>query len=102
KSVDLDAPLRGWEQYDCVAKYLRKPGQPTSAAKSTGGNPGMDAIKERLNDHQWRSARRAAPARGSAATGRARPVPVRRAPDRRGGGSIVSGRARARRPPRGA
>ena len=50
KSVDLDAPLRGWEQYDCVAKYLRKPGQPASAAKSTGGNPVMDAIKEMLNE----------------------------------------------------
>ena len=30
KSVDLDAPLKGWEQYDCVAKYLRKPGQPAA------------------------------------------------------------------------
>jgi uncharacterized protein len=50
KSVDLDAPLRGWEQYDCVAKYLRKPGQPAAAAKSTGGNPVMDAIKELLNE----------------------------------------------------
>jgi TRAP-type uncharacterized transport system substrate-binding protein len=49
KSVDLDAPLRGWEQYDCVAKYLRKPGQP-AAAKATGGNPVMDAIKEMLNE----------------------------------------------------
>jgi uncharacterized protein len=50
KSVDLDAPLKGWEQYDCVAKYLRKPGQPAAAAKSSGGNPVMDAIKELLND----------------------------------------------------
>jgi uncharacterized protein len=50
KSVDLDAPLKGWEQYDCVAKYLRKPGQPAAAAKSSGGNPVMDAIKELLNE----------------------------------------------------
>jgi TRAP transporter TAXI family solute receptor len=49
KSVDLDAPLRGWEQYDCVAKYLRKPGQP-AAEKAKGGNPVMDAIKEMLNE----------------------------------------------------
>jgi uncharacterized protein len=50
KSVDLDAPLKGWEQYDCVAKYLRKPGQPAAAVKSTGGNPVMDAIRELLNE----------------------------------------------------
>jgi TRAP transporter TAXI family solute receptor len=51
KSVDLNTPLKGWEQYDCVAKYLRKPGQPASAAsKSSGGNPVMDAIKELLNE----------------------------------------------------
>ena len=51
KSVDLDAPLKGWEQYDCVAKYLRKPGQPAAAAsKSAGGNPVMDAIKELLSE----------------------------------------------------
>ncbi len=50
KSVDLDAPLKGWEQYDCVAKYLRKPGQPAAAVKSSGGNPVMDAIKELLNE----------------------------------------------------
>ena len=51
KSVDLDAPLKGWEQYDCVAKYLRKPGQPAaSASKSAGGNPVMDAIKELLSE----------------------------------------------------
>ena len=51
KSVDLDAPLKGWEQYDCVAKYLRKPGgQPAAAVKPSGGNPVMDAIKDLLNE----------------------------------------------------
>ena len=51
KSVDLDAPLKGWEQYDCVAKYLRKPGgQPAAAMKPPGGNPVMDAIKDLLSE----------------------------------------------------
>jgi TRAP transporter TAXI family solute receptor len=51
KSVDLDAPLKGWEQYDCVAKYLRKPGgQPAATLKPAGSNPVMDAIKDLLNE----------------------------------------------------
>ena len=50
KSVDLDAPLKGWEQYDCVAKYMRKPGQPAAAVKPSGSNPVMDAIKDLLNE----------------------------------------------------
>ena len=51
KSVDLDAPLKGWEQYDCVAKYLRKPGgQPAATPKPSGANPVMDAIKDLLNE----------------------------------------------------
>jgi TRAP transporter TAXI family solute receptor len=50
KSVDLGMPLKGWEQYDCVAKYLRKPGQPAAAVKTSDGNPVMDAIKELLNE----------------------------------------------------
>lgn len=51
KSVDLDAPLKGWEQYDCVAKYMRKPGgQPAATLKPAGGNPVMDAIKDLLNE----------------------------------------------------
>jgi TRAP transporter TAXI family solute receptor len=51
KSVDLDAPLKGWEQYDCVAKYMRKPGgQPASTQKPAGSNPVMDAIKDLLNE----------------------------------------------------
>jgi hypothetical protein len=51
KSVDLNYPLKGWEQYDCVKKYLAKKGQPTAPAqtKSTGEiNPIMDAVKEML------------------------------------------------------
>lgn len=49
KSVDLEYPLRGWEQYDCVRKYLGKPVRtPTERAAST--NPVMDAIKEALGN----------------------------------------------------
>ena len=45
KAVDLDYPLKGWEQYDCVKKYLRKPLTPK--AKS-GVNPVLEAIKDML------------------------------------------------------
>jgi uncharacterized protein len=50
KTVDLDFPLKGWEQYDCVRKYLGKP--VASGARSRGGdaNPVMDAIKEMLSE----------------------------------------------------
>ena len=51
KAVDLNYPLRGWEQYDCVRKYLGKsvpaaaaPGQPRSSQ-----NPVFDAIKGALD-----------------------------------------------------
>ncbi len=50
KSVDLDAPLKGWEQYDCVSKVLGKKGRSSTAAKPPGDNPVMDAIREMLND----------------------------------------------------
>ena len=33
KSVDLDYPLRGWEQYDCVRKYLGKPVRAPAGAR---------------------------------------------------------------------
>jgi uncharacterized protein len=49
KSVDLEYPLRGWEQYDCVRKYLGKPvSQPVD--RSASANPVMDAIKDALNN----------------------------------------------------
>jgi uncharacterized protein len=52
KAVDLNYPLRGWEQYDCVRKYL---GKPTASAGGTspakpGGNPVFDAIKGVLDE----------------------------------------------------
>ncbi len=51
KAVDLNFPLKGWEQYDCVRKYLGKPVEPIAATPgSPGGNPLMDAIKQVLGD----------------------------------------------------
>ncbi len=49
KSVDLEYPLRGWEQYDCVRKYLGKPVR-TATERSVSANPVMDAIKEALSN----------------------------------------------------
>jgi TRAP transporter TAXI family solute receptor len=51
KSVDLEYPLKGWEQYDCVRKYLRKP-IPAQAGRerSAAANPVMEAVKEILSE----------------------------------------------------
>ena len=51
KSVDLNYPLRGWEQYDCVKKYIGKatPATPASTAR-TGINPVLDAIRGMLEE----------------------------------------------------
>jgi uncharacterized protein len=49
KSVDLEYPLRGWEQYDCVRKYLGKPAR-TATEPPASENPVMDAIKEALGN----------------------------------------------------
>jgi TRAP transporter TAXI family solute receptor len=48
KTVDLNAPLKGWEQYDCVSRALGRKDRP--AAKPAGDNPVMDAIRDMLND----------------------------------------------------
>ena len=50
KSVDLDYPLKGWEQYGCVTKYLQKAEvvAPPPQAPSEP-NPVLDAVKEMLN-----------------------------------------------------
>jgi TRAP transporter TAXI family solute receptor len=49
KAVDLEYPLRGWEQYDCVRRHLGKPvTQPVD--RSASSNPVMDAIKEALSN----------------------------------------------------
>jgi uncharacterized protein len=53
KTVDLDFPLRGWEQYDCVRRALGK--APARTAGGAGGadpaaNPVSDAIKTILGN----------------------------------------------------
>ena len=46
KAVDLNYPLKGWDQYDCVKRYLKKPMRASTDKTST--NPVLDAIKEVL------------------------------------------------------
>jgi uncharacterized protein len=50
RSVDLDYQLRGWEQYDCVRRYLGKPAAAPRARTAPADNPVMDAIKQILGD----------------------------------------------------
>jgi uncharacterized protein len=48
KVVDLDYPLKGWEQYDCVRKYVQRQ-RPAPAAKGkSSANPVLEAIKDML------------------------------------------------------
>lgn len=46
KSVDLDYPLKGWEQYDCVKRYLYS--DPGGTEEPMEKNPLLDAIKKIL------------------------------------------------------
>lgn len=46
KAVDLDFPLKGWQQYDCVQKKLT--GLPTYQASPSEINPVLEAIKDVL------------------------------------------------------
>jgi uncharacterized protein len=52
KGVDLNYPLRGWEQYDCVKKHLGKvvPSVTTSTSGRAGLNPVLDAIQRMLEE----------------------------------------------------
>jgi TRAP transporter TAXI family solute receptor len=52
KSVNLEATLKGWDQYDCVRKYVaQQPGRAAAPAKTSGElNPVMDAIREMLRE----------------------------------------------------
>ena len=50
KSVDLNFPLRGWDQYDCVRKYLGKSAPAAARSQSVDTNPIMDAIKDALGN----------------------------------------------------
>lgn len=49
QAVDIEYPLKGWEQYDCVKKYVGK-GVPAPAKPKGSINPVMDAIKEILGE----------------------------------------------------
>jgi TRAP transporter TAXI family solute receptor len=50
KSVKLDYPLKGWEQYDCVRKALPRTAGAPAPARSGESNPVLDAIKNVLRD----------------------------------------------------
>jgi hypothetical protein len=51
KTVDLNYPLKGWDQYDCVRKHLGKGADVARSARgSTPLNPVMEAIKQILGD----------------------------------------------------
>ena len=52
KTVDLNYPLKGWDQYACVRKYLGKADTPraSSPREQAPANPVMDAIKQILGD----------------------------------------------------
>jgi uncharacterized protein len=50
KAVDLSFPLKGWEQYDCVRKYLGKGGEAPRPGRPSDENPVMSAIKQILGD----------------------------------------------------
>lgn len=48
KSVDLEYPLKGWEQYDCVKNFVGKPKKQVKPMKTGEINPILEAIKEIL------------------------------------------------------
>jgi TRAP-type uncharacterized transport system substrate-binding protein len=48
KAVDLTYPLKGWEQYDCVQRYLGKRSVAAGKPKAPNLNPVMEAIKDLL------------------------------------------------------
>jgi TRAP transporter TAXI family solute receptor len=51
KVVDLNYPLRGWDQYDCVRKYLGKgPTQVSTSGGRANLNPVFEAIKGMLDE----------------------------------------------------
>jgi uncharacterized protein len=50
KTVKLDYPLKGWEQYDCVRKYLPRTATTPVRTKAAEANPVLDAIKNVLRD----------------------------------------------------
>jgi TRAP transporter TAXI family solute receptor len=50
KFVDLEFPLKGWDQYDCVRKYTQKPGKTAPTKAKAAANPVLDAIKDMLSE----------------------------------------------------
>jgi TRAP-type uncharacterized transport system substrate-binding protein len=48
KSVDLEYPLKGWEQYDCVKNFPGKSKRRVKLTKPHEINPVLEAIKEML------------------------------------------------------
>lgn len=50
KAVDLNFPLRGWEQYDCVRKVLGKSQTAPAPVRGANLNPVFEAIKGVLDD----------------------------------------------------
>jgi hypothetical protein len=49
KTVDLNAPLKGWEQYDCVTKVVQ-PAKRRAPEKPRVVNPVLDAIKNMFSE----------------------------------------------------
>jgi len=49
KSVDLNAPVKGWEQYACVKKYLQPTQRPTPD-RPRDVNPVLEAIKQMFSE----------------------------------------------------
>ncbi|MGD9308294.1 MAG: TAXI family TRAP transporter solute-binding subunit [Desulfosarcina sp.] len=47
-AVDLNYPLRGWDQYDCAKKYITRKSR-SDKQPSTEINPILEAVKEILN-----------------------------------------------------
>jgi TRAP transporter TAXI family solute receptor len=51
RRVDLERSVKGWEQYDCVRKYVGRPDDGDSPAASAGDrNPVADAINDALRN----------------------------------------------------
>jgi TRAP transporter TAXI family solute receptor len=49
KSVDLNVAVKGWDQYDCVKKAIKKSQRSTSPTPA-GVNPVLDAIKKMFSE----------------------------------------------------
>jgi hypothetical protein len=80
KSVDLNYPMKGWEQYDCVKRYLVKTSSmaaPSAPNAPAGGeaNPVMEAFKQLINREasESRDVSQTLPLRGDALRDRPRP-----------------------------